>query len=126
MPIQVGTQQPQLPTGGSFGSFRDAITVTLVSATVTTDDLGDSTEEQTTQDIPGCLFAPRASSERADPRSPAVISGATLYLPAGIAVRPTDYFVIAVGMPFDGTWQVDGEPGYWGSAGVEVAIKRTA
>ena len=99
----------------------DYITVQLVTVTTTTDQYGDSTETETSQDVDMCLFAPRTSTERSDPRQPAVITGGTLYITGVDAPvpEPGDYFVIA-----DRKWAVDGEAGVWGTAGVEVALKR--
>lgn len=98
----------------------DSPTLSLVTVTKTTNNVGDVTRTETTTQLgSNWLFAPRSSSERVDPRSPAVISGAALYGPAGVTIGPDDYFLI------DGErWDVEGEPGYWGSAGVEVAVKR--
>lgn len=115
MPIQVASPTPQ-PVGSS-----DTPTVSLVSVTKTTDDLGDTTETETTTDVSDWLFAPRSSTERADSKAPAVITGASLYGPAGSTIGPNDYFLVD-GIRYD----VEGEPGYWGSAGIEVAIKRTS
>lgn len=103
---------------------RGPITVSLVNVVVTTNDDGDSTETPTSADYDGVRFAPRSSSERTDSRVPAVLTGATLYRRGEFPVTPTDRIVIADQHPLiDGTWQVEGEAGYWGR-GVEVAIKR--
>jgi len=98
----------------------DYITVSLVTVTTTTDQYGDSTETETSQDVDQCLFAPRTSTDREDPRQPAVITGGALYMPYGAPIPgPNDHFVI------DGRkWAVDGEPAVWGTAGIEVALKR--
>jgi len=99
----------------------DYITVQLVTVTTTTDKYGDSTETETSQDVEQCLFAPRTSTERDDPRQPAVITGGTLYMPYGAPVPgPNDYLVTPDGRK----WAVDGEAGVWGTAGIEVALKR--
>jgi hypothetical protein len=97
------------------------ITATVVSVETVTDPLGNETTTEVRSDVPGCLFAPRSSTERADPRSPAVITGAWLYLPADTTTPdPADYFLI------DGTrYDVEGEPGVWTDRGIEVAVKHT-
>lgn len=104
--------------------MRGPITVTLVSTTTTDDGLGNTTDETTSDDYL-VRYAPRSSSERTDNRTPAVLSGATLYARGEFPVYAADSIVIADQHPMiDGTWQVDGDAGYWG-VGVEVAIKRT-
>lgn len=105
--------------------MRGPITVTLVSTTQTTDDLGNVTETSTSTTYDKVRFAPRSSSERTDSRSPAVITGATVYRRGEFPAKAADRIVISAQNPLiDGTWQVEGDSGYWG-AGVEVAIKRT-
>lgn len=104
--------------------MRGPITVTLVSVVTTTDDLGDATETTTSTTYDAVRLAPRTSSERVDSRSPAIVTGATLYRRDAFPVTPDDRIIIADQHPLiDGTWQVEGDPGYWGR-GVEVAIKR--
>lgn len=103
---------------------RGPITVTLQSVTVTTTDVGDSSEVTTSADYDGVRFAPRSSSERTDSRAPAVLTGATLYRRGEFPATPNARVIITAQHPLiDGTWQVEGEPGYWG-VGVEVAVKR--
>jgi hypothetical protein len=104
--------------------FQD-ITITVVSVTTTRDDYGDETNTQTTATVAGCLFAPRSSTERSNTRSPAVISGGTIYKPGpGLVVNADDKITISGVSPMiDGTWSVEGEPGYWG-VGTEVAVTR--
>lgn len=100
------------------------ISVTLVTVTATDDGLGNLTETTTEATYDKVRFAPRASSERTDSRSPAVITGASLYRRGEFPAARADRIVIAgVSDLIDGTWQVDGEPGYWGR-GTEVAITR--
>lgn len=102
------------------------ITVTLQSVTTVDDGLGNITETDTSQTYDRVRFAPRSSAERTDPRAPAVITGATLYRKGDFPVTRADAVVIAdVDPMIDGTWQVDGDPGYWGGVGIEVAITRT-
>jgi hypothetical protein len=105
--------------------MRGPITVTLMATTTTDDGLGNTTDETTSTDYPGVRYAPRSSAERTDARTPAVLSGATLYARGDFPVHAADSIVIADQHPLiDGTWQVDGDAGYWG-VGVEAAIKRT-
>lgn len=110
----------------------DTITVTVVSVVEDTDPYGDTATSTTLADYPGCLFAPRARSERANARTPAVISGGTVYVPAGVTVDADDLVVLPPGVHMDGStvvydgqvYAVDGEPGVWGLAGMEIAVKR--
>jgi len=98
----------------------DYITVQMVSTTTTMDQYGDSTTSETSQNIEQCLFAPRTSTERTDPRQPAVITGGALYMPYGAPTpKAVDYVVIE-----GRKWAVDGEPGVWGTGGIELALKR--
>ena len=104
-------------------------TATLRSVTTTADDLGDSTTVVVDTPLAWALVAPRTSTERVDPRSPAVVTAATLYGPFGTAIDADDVVVIAGHSPtFDGEWQVEGLPGQWSlngwEAGLEVALKR--
>lgn len=97
----------------------EAQTVTVVSVATTTDKYGDRVRVETQTVVSGCLVAPRSSSERGDGDGPAVIAGASVYMPAGTVVNPDDHLLIG-GVRYD----VTGEPGVWGSAGVEVAVTR--
>lgn len=104
--------------------MRGPITVTLVSVAVEDDGLGNTTETPTETEYAGVRFAPRSSSESTDARQPAVISGASLYRRGDFPVNDADRIIIDGQHPLiDGTWQVEGDAGYWG-AGVEVAIVR--
>jgi hypothetical protein len=104
------------------------VTVTVNSIDVDTDDNGDSTSTPTSAEVTDVLFAPRSSDEHSDSRSPTVITGATLYKRGpGLTVGPNDTITIAgVSSMVNGTWQVVGEPGCWGTAGTEVAVKRVS
>ncbi|QIX27472.1 hypothetical protein ncot_13285 [Nocardioides sp. JQ2195] len=95
------------------------IVVTHVQVTETTDDYGNTVTVETPVDVPRCLLAPRSSTERTDPHSPAVISGSQLYMPArSTPPAPADYFLI------DGKrYDAEGEPGVWPGRGIEVAVK---
>ncbi|GAA0632186.1 hypothetical protein GCM10010174_61490 [Kutzneria viridogrisea] len=79
----------------------------------------------TTHTVEGCGFAPRTATEDVDRRD-TVITGLTLYAPAGADIRPTDRIVRV-----DGTvWEIAGEPGDWWTPltgwhpGLEIAVTR--
>lgn len=104
-------------------------TVTIRRVTTTDNGLGDT--ESTTADtvLDWALFTPRSSSERVDPRSPAVITAATIYGPFGTALDANDLILVAGhSTAADGSWQVEGMPGQWKlntwEPGFEVAVKR--
>lgn len=104
-------------------------TVLQRTTTTTTDDLGDSTTVTTEAAWEWALIAPRSSTERTDPRTPAVISAATLYGPFGMAVDSDDVLIVSGHSPsMDGEWEVDGRAGDWSlngwNPGLEVAVKR--
>lgn len=104
-------------------------TVSVVSVTTDDDGLGNTTETTVETVLEWALVAPRSSSERVDPRSPAVVTAASVYGPFGTDLDSDDLIVIADHSPtFDGVWQVDGLPGQWSLGGwrpgFEVAIKR--
>lgn len=92
-----------------------------------TDAYGDpiASTTTTTTAVPGCAFAPRASTEPTERGRQGVIIGGTIYLPAGTTIAHEDQ-VIVRGVTYD----VEGEPGEWVSPftgwapGVEVAVKR--
>lgn len=109
--------------------MSSVVTVTVKSNTTTTDALGDGTTSTATSSIPGVLYAPRSSQESVGTRSPKVYVAASLYFVAGVpsdvSLNADDTIVITAAHPMiDGTYQVDGVPGYWGGP-VEVAITRT-
>lgn len=104
-------------------------TVSVVSVTTTDDGLGNTSEVTVETVLEWALVAPRSSSERQDPRSPAVVTAASVYGPFGTDLDSDDLIVIADHSPtFDGVWQVDGLPGQWSlggwAPGFEVAVKR--
>ncbi len=98
-------------------------TVVIRSTVTTTDQYGDESTSVTEIPWGPCVVAPRSSSENADPTSPAVIVGLTVYGPT-VALNSDDTLVI------DGVvYEVDGIPGVWQSPftpGMEVAVKRAA
>lgn len=104
----------------NFSNFSSAVNVTVVRVTTTTDAYGDSVTTESRTEIPGCLFAPRSSTDRTDPRTPAVLSGATVYTGSGGSIIDSDDKLIVNGR----TYAVEGDPGAWGSEGVEVAVSR--
>lgn len=98
---------------------------TVVTRTAT----GDETRATTTSAWEWALIAPRSSSERVDPRTPAVIDAATLYGPHGLTIGHDDTFTVSGHSPaMDGLWHVDGHAGSWSLGdwrpGLEVAVKR--
>lgn len=104
-------------------------TVSVISVVTTDDGLGNTTTETVETVLEWALVAPRSSSERSDPRSPAVVSAASVYGPFGVDLDADDLVVISGHSPtFDGEWLVDGLPGQWSLGGwrpgFEVAIKR--
>jgi hypothetical protein len=101
--------------------------VTLLSANAEVDDLGDSDAAAPSSSLWGpCAIAPRTSAERVDSRSPAVITGLTVYGPL-VAIKATDRLVIN-----GDTYEVEGVPGDWSSPftgwqpGIEVAVVRAS
>jgi hypothetical protein len=104
-------------------------TVVVRSVTTTTDDLGDSTTETVETPLEWALIAPRSSTERTDPRAPAVVTAASIYGPFGTALDADDLLIVSGHSPsMDGVWQVEGMPGDWSlggwEPGFEVAVKR--
>jgi hypothetical protein len=103
--------------------------VVIRSVTTTTDDLGDSTTTTTETPLDWALIAPRSSTERVDPRSPAVVTAASIYGPFGTELDADDVLIVSDHSPsMDGEWQVEGMPGDWSLGdwrpGFEVAVKR--
>lgn len=107
-------------------------TVTVRSVVTTTDDLGNSTTIPTDTPLAWALISPRSSNERTDPRSPAVISAATIYGgPFGTPLNSDDVLIVSGHSPsMDGEWQVEGRSGDWSLSdwrpGFEVAVKRAS
>lgn len=104
-------------------------TVSVIAVTTTTDDLGDSTTETVETVLEWALVAPRSSTERVDPRSPAVVTAASVYGPFGTSLDADDLIIVADHSPsMNGEWQVEGRSGDWSlngwKPGFEVAIKR--
>jgi hypothetical protein len=105
-------------------------TVSVIEVVTDTDDLGDSTMETFETVLEWALIAPRSSTERTDPRAPAVVTAASIYGPFGTALDADDLLVVSGHSPsMDGVWQVEGMPGDWSlggwKPGFEVAVKRT-
>lgn len=69
--------------------------------------------------VDGCLFAPRSSNESSDFAN-TVITGAQLFGPAGADIKATDQIQVR-GVVYD----VEGDVGDWGKAGVQVALERS-
>jgi hypothetical protein len=69
---------------------------------------GDPSGDATETTVPGCMFEPAGSAET-NSSGDTVITGDTLWLPAGTDILPADRVRLA-----DGTvWAVDGRPGRW-------------
>lgn len=104
--------------------------VSVIQIVTTTDDLGDGTMETFETVLDWALIAPRSSTERTDPRSPAVLTAASIYAPFATVLDADDVLVVFDHSPsMDGEWRVEGRPGAWSlgdwKAGLEVAVKRT-
>ena len=106
--------------------FGETVTVLRMVET-TTDRYGRpvQTWPEPGVDVDGCAVAPRTSTEPAQVGRQGVITGVTVYLPAGTAIGPHDR-VRARGVVYD----VEGEPGDWRNPysgrtpGIEVALTR--
>lgn len=106
-------------------------TVVLTSVTTTTDDVGDQTTSSVSRVLEWALIAPRSSSERTDPRAPAVVSAASIYGPFGSPLNADDVLIVSGhAASMNGTWQADGIPGDWSLGdwrpGFELAVKRVS
>lgn len=107
--------------------YPHGVMVTVRNTVAVVDDLGDSDDASpTTSEWGPCAVAPRTSTERADSRSPAVITGLTIYGPKR-ELKATDQLVI------DGdVYDIEGIPGDWTSPftgwepGIEVAVTRAS
>jgi hypothetical protein len=104
-------------------------TVVVRSVTTTMDDLGDSTTATSDTPLAWALISPRSSTERVDPRSPAVVTAASIYGPFATVLDADDLLIVSGHSPsMDGTWQVEGNSGDWSLGewrpGFEVAVKR--
>lgn len=106
-------------------------TVVVRSTVTTTDDAGDSTTTTSDTTLEWALVSPRSSTERTDPRSPAVITAATVYGPFATQINADDLLIVSNHSPsMDGAWQVEGRSGDWSlgdwKPGFEVAVKRAS
>jgi hypothetical protein len=105
----------------------ETITITRQGAQTGEDTQGNPTYATSTIDVKGCAFAPASSDESGDTFGGRILSGGTVYAPAGTVFLPSDVLTIR-GNP----WHIDGEAGEWRSPftnrvkGVEVAVKRGA
>jgi hypothetical protein len=112
--------------------FGNEISVVVVSSTASGDnDYGDTTVTEVRTTVERVLYAPRSSTERTDPHSPAVLTAASLYFLAGVTLDADDAIEITGVHPLvDGVYEVEGRPGYWGRLGdvegVEVAVNRVS
>lgn len=110
-------------------TFRGEFSVTVRTTTTTGDQYGDSTTTVVERTVDRVLYAPRSSQERTDNRTPTVYVAGAFYflagLPAEVTLDSDDAIVVAGVHPLvDGTYQVEGIPGYWNGQ-VEVAVNRT-
>jgi hypothetical protein len=110
--------------------YGDMLTV-LTAVDAAPDVYGDVIAGTPTESEWGpCAVAPRTSSDREDSRTPAVVTGLTIYGPAR-SFAATTQVVIPSGA-YAGTWDVEGIPGVWSSPftgwapGVEVAVVRAS
>ena len=106
-------------------------TVTVRAVTTTTDANGDATTSTADTVLEWALVSPRSSTERTDPRSPAVLTAATIYGPFATPISADDLLIVADHSPsMNGTWQVEGRSGDWSlngwTPGFEVAVKRAS
>ena len=112
--------------------FLHGVTVTVrAPVNADPDPYGDTDPDAPTDSDWGpCAIAPRTSDERADSRSPGVITGLTIYGPPR-TIAPNSQIVIASGT-YAGTWEVEGIPGDWQSPftgwhpGLEVPVTRAS
>jgi hypothetical protein len=106
-------------------------TVTVRSVTTTDDGEGNTSSGTTDTVLEWALVAPRASTERTDPRTPAVVTAASLLGPHGTVISAEALVIVAdCGPSMDGDWQVEGRAGDWSlngwQPGFEVALKRAS
>lgn len=93
-------------------------TLAIVRGSTTTDPFGDVTGTVTEIPVEGCSVQPRGSSENTDLRN-TVISGYTVWAPAGSDVRSTDRLRWRGQM-----YAVEGDAGLWtDDAGAEHHIQ---
>lgn len=118
------------PAPASRGTFAHGETVTVVTAGTKADPYSGETapdwDVATFADVAGVAVEPRPSQEPVQDARNAVVSGFTLYFPAGAAIA-ADNRVIVRG----GTYEVLGEPAVWKSPftgwepGIVVQVERT-
>lgn len=94
--------------------------------TDTTDSQGNPVPvEPEIFEVPGCIFAPSTTDERAQVFGAQVITGATLFAPFGTVVLSSDQIEI----PGEGLFHVDGKRANWSSPfdgrgrGVAIPVK---
>lgn len=108
--------------------FSHGVTVTIERPGGT--DRYGNTLPGTSHIVEGCAVAPRSSEERTDGQA-TVITGRSLYAPAGADITAGDAVVLN-GAPQDDDerWQVNGDPAEWvnpftgWSPGTAVALTR--
>lgn len=108
---------PSFPYGEDVGLSRVEV--------IGVDQYGNDVSDLVTTTIPGCVVWPRTSAEFTDSRE-TVITGITVLIPPGIAVKATDRFVIrdelydVSALPFD--WSQN--PWTNSRAGVQVELEK--
>ncbi len=96
----------------------DVETVTVVRPPARDPRTGDPVAGSAVEtSVPGCLFAPAASSE-AGLGANQVDTGAQLYAPAGTDVRAADRVLVRGDL-----YEVVGKPQVWGTSGVVAALR---
>lgn len=108
--------------------FLNTHAVVTTAVVTTTDELGNTTETETSTSLGGILFAPEGYVENASSNAPTVIGSATLYgvLPAldedDTVTHRTD---CCDGADFPrGLWQVVGGSRGWGNGNKAVPIRK--
>jgi hypothetical protein len=99
---------------------NDAETVQWIAVTVDTDELSVVTRAEADPVPVLAMVAGRSAAESSGARTPAVITGKTLYL-LDIATEPSEHDAFIVR---GDRYEVEGEAHRWGDQGVEVAVVR--
>lgn len=103
-------------------TYPFAMTCTFITRTVTGQDAdGNDTYTDTPVSVPGCLFAPGASSETLGNQD-TVVDQPSLYVPTG---SPVPNVIDAVVVPGFGQFEVDGSPNQWPAnpTGYSIVLK---
>ncbi len=107
---------------GFLDNFPEAWKTTItVKSSGGRDKFGDLLPP-TIREVPGCLLAPRSSSEPNN-QSAYVEGEAVLYVATESAIVSTDQIITPVGSTIQGTWAVSGDPINW-PWGTEVPLRK--